>query len=89
LGGGPEAVPDRYAGASPADLVPLGTPQVLVHGSDDSVVPVEISRAYRATAAAAGDEVELMEVAGVGHFGVINPDSPAWASVTGALARFR
>jgi pimeloyl-ACP methyl ester carboxylesterase len=89
LGGGPEAVPDRYAGASPADLVPLGTRQVLVHGAADSVVPVDISRAYRATAAAAGDVVELVEVAGAGHFEVINADSPAWPSVAGALARFR
>ena len=89
LGGGPEAVPERYAAASPADLLPLGTPQVLVHATDDLAVPVEISRAYRAAAVAKGDAVELVELASGDHFGAINPTSPAWPSVKEALAKFR
>jgi acetyl esterase/lipase len=89
LGGGPEDVPDRYAGASPGEMLPLGTPQVLVHGTADPVVPVEISRTYRAAAVAKGDSVELLELAGGDHFGVIDPNSPAWPSVRGALAKFR
>ena len=89
LGGGPRAVPDRYAGASPAELLPLGTPQVLVHGTADRVVPVEISRAYRDLAVEKGDAVELLELAGAGHFALIDPNSSAWPSVKGALAKFR
>ena len=89
LGGGPEDVPDRYAGASPAERLPLGTPQVLVHGTADPAVPVEFSRTYRAAAVAKGDEVELLELAGEDHFGVIDPTSSAWPSVRDALARFR
>jgi acetyl esterase/lipase len=88
MGGSPDEVPDRYAAASPAELLPLGTPQVLVHGSDDVVVPVEISRAYQKAAAAKGDDAQLVEIAGVEHFGVINPRSPAWPKVKGALAKF-
>jgi len=33
LGGRPEQVPERYAAASPQELLPLGVPQILVHGS--------------------------------------------------------
>ena len=89
LGGGPGEVPERYAGASPSDLLPLGTPQVLVHGADDGLVPIDQSREYRAAAAAKGDAVELVELPGVGHFEVIAPGSPAWPAVTAALGRFR
>jgi len=88
LGGGPDAVPERYAAASPAELLPLGTPQVLVCGADDGVVPAEMSRAYQKAAVAKGDDAQLVELAGVEHFGVINPGSPAWPSVKGALAKF-
>ena len=60
-------------------------PQALVHGTADAVVPVAVSRAYRA---AAGDAVELAELAGVDHFGLIDPESPAWPTVEAALAQF-
>ncbi|MBV9688230.1 MAG: hypothetical protein JO202_00815 [Ktedonobacteraceae bacterium] len=33
LGGSPRQVSERYAAASPAALLPLGVPQVLIHGS--------------------------------------------------------
>ena len=89
LGGPPEAVPDRYAAASPAELVPLRVPQALVHGTADVAVPVAVSRAYRAAAAAAGDAVDLAELDGVDHFGLIDPESPAWPTVEAALAQFQ
>jgi acetyl esterase/lipase len=89
LGGSPDDVPDRYAGASPAELLPLRTPQVLVHGTADFFVPLDISRVYRAAAVAAGDEVRLTEIAGGDHFGVIDPRTPAWQTVRDELASFR
>ena len=46
LGGAPDEVPDRYASASPAARLPLGVPQLLVHGRRDDTVPAEMSRAY-------------------------------------------
>ena len=39
LGGEPDDVPERYAVASPAALLPLGVPQLLVHGARDDLVP--------------------------------------------------
>jgi acetyl esterase/lipase len=87
MGGGPDDVPDRYAVADPAVLLPAA-PVVAIHGTEDDRVPVEVSRSYaRALATAgAGDRVRVVELAGVEHFALIDPLSPAWPSVLGALA---
>ena len=67
LGGAPNQVPDRYASASPAARLPLGVPQLLVHGRRDDTVPAEMSRAYAEQARRSGDAVELVET-DEGHF---------------------
>ena len=87
LGGGPDDVPGRYAVASPAALLPLGAPHVLVHGALDEVVPPEQSRRYAEAARAAGDDVELVELPESDHFDVIDPDGDAWAAVVERLPR--
>jgi hypothetical protein len=43
LGGDPAECPDRYRAASPAAMVPLGVPQLLVHGLADTTVPAVMS----------------------------------------------
>jgi pimeloyl-ACP methyl ester carboxylesterase len=86
LGGSPEEQPERYAVADPARLLPTGVPTVLVHGSRDEDVPVEVSRAYRDAAVAAGDEVTLHELVDVDHMSLVDPASTAWPVVLGALA---
>jgi acetyl esterase/lipase len=88
LGAAPDQAPERYRLASPRARLPLGVGQLLVHGDADTRVPVSQSRAYAAAAAAAGDPVELVELAGVDHMAVIDPASPAWAEVTRRLGRF-
>lgn len=85
LGGGPAEFAERYAMADPTALLPLGVPVALVHGDDDRQVPVDFSRAFAAAARAAGDEVTLYELPGVEHFGLIDPQSPAWPAVLAAL----
>jgi acetyl esterase/lipase len=85
LGGEPADVPERYAEASPAARLPLGLPQVLVHGSADEVVPPSQSRDYAAAARAAGDEVELVEPEGADHFDVVEPAHAAWLVVVDRL----
>jgi acetyl esterase/lipase len=87
LGATPDQAADRYRLASPRARLPLGVAQLLVHGDADTRVPVSQSRAYAAAAAAAGDPVELVELAGVDHMAVIDPTAPAWAEVTRRLAR--
>jgi acetyl esterase/lipase len=78
--------PERYAAASPAEMLPLGVPQVLVHGTGDEAVPVEMSRSYAAAAKTAGDRVRFTELAGVGHMELIDPADPAWQTAAAALA---
>jgi dipeptidyl aminopeptidase/acylaminoacyl peptidase len=87
--GGPAADrPDRYADASPIERLPIGVPQLLVHGDADVRVPVDTSRRYAAAARAAGDEVELVVRPGEDHFVHLDPAGGAWADVTGWLGRF-
>jgi len=85
LGGEPDAVPDRYAVASPLALVPSGVPTLLVHGQVDLLVPLAQSRQYQTVAREAGDDVDLVVVEDADHFEVINPDHQAWATVVDRL----
>ncbi len=78
LGGEPAAAPERYAAASPAALLPLGVPQLLVHGDADEIVPPSQSRSYADAALAAGDAVELVVLEGADHFDVVDPGHAAW-----------
>ena len=86
LGGPPRRHPDRWAAADPARLLPTGVRTVLVHGTADRVVPVEVARSYVATARAAGDVPELRELPDVEHYALIDPLSPAWPAVLAAVA---
>jgi acetyl esterase/lipase len=88
LGGGPEEVPDRYRAGCPALLLPLGVPQLAVHGTEDADVPVDFAIRYSAVAVAAGDACELLVLPGVEHFALIDPASAAWAAVRGRLDRW-
>lgn len=82
LGGSAGEVPDRYAVASPASLLPLGIPVLLVHGSRDVHVPPSQSRDYADAARFAGDPVDLTEFDGADHFDVIEPEHEAWTVTT-------
>ncbi|WP_408897762.1 alpha/beta hydrolase family protein [Nocardioides sp. R1-1] len=62
----------------PAQQLPLAVPVWCVHAPDDVDVPIALSRDYVQRAGAAGAQAHLVEVTG-GHFGVIDPSSPAWA----------
>jgi acetyl esterase/lipase len=73
--------PDRYAIASPARLLPLGVPQLVVHGAGDAIVPAAMSRDHAAAARAAGDAVDLHVEPGSGHFEHLDPSSREWAVV--------
>ncbi len=85
LGGGPSARPERYALTDPTVLMPAGVPARLVHGSDDDVVPCQMSLEYAVRARAAGDDVTCTELPGTGHFEVIDPLSDAWGQVVAAF----
>lgn len=85
LGGGPAEFPDRYRTTDPRALVPVRSRTVVVHGALDRQVPVEMSRTFVAGATAAGTDITLLELPKCEHFGLIDPESPAWPQVTDAL----
>jgi len=72
LGGSPLERPERYRSTSPTELLPLGVPQRIVHGLDDTVVPPSESQRY-VELASHHDDVRLDLLPGVGHRGVIVP----------------
>jgi acetyl esterase/lipase len=91
LGGTPAEQPEAYAAADPALRAPL-TPVVLVHGADDDVVPPEVSRSYLermsklSAATSPVAPVTLHEVARCEHYGLIDPEHPAFAEVLAAVS---
>ena len=76
--------PEHFADGSPLELLPLGVPQVVMHGTADDSVPYSMSERY---VEAAGGEAELVTLDGAGHFEPIDPASTAWPEVTAALER--
>jgi acetyl esterase/lipase len=86
IGAPPEAAPEAYLEASPGARLPLGVPALLVHGDADARVPIAQSRTYAEAAWAAGDEVELVELPGVDHMPLLEPDGPARAAIDARLA---
>ena len=85
MGGTPDQVPDRYEMASPIERVPLGIPQIAIHGTADVDVPLEISERYVSAARACGDDARLIAIAGAGHYELIDPRTEAWQRVAGAI----
>ncbi len=79
--GVPEEYPERYAAASPIELLPLGVRQFVLHGTEDQEVPFEISQRYYDTARARGDDVDLLAFPRTGHYELIDPRSKAWPRV--------
>lgn len=78
MGGHGDALPQ----ANPAKRAPR-TRQVILHGSGDELLPVELSREYHPPA---GAPVEIQEAEG-GHFDFLEPGSTLWQRTFQALAR--
>jgi acetyl esterase/lipase len=73
--------PELHTDADPMRRLPIDARLLLVHGTEDDVVPVEQSRSF---ARAAG--CELLELPGVDHFAVIDPETPAWREIAATLS---
>jgi acetyl esterase/lipase len=87
---GPESAPGRFMApedfvdGSPLEQLPLGVPQIVIHGDADDDVPFEMSVRYTEVA---GEETELVTLAGVGHFEPIDPQSPHFEHTLAAIKR--
>jgi dipeptidyl aminopeptidase/acylaminoacyl peptidase len=87
LGGRADEYRERYAAASPIELLPIGARQLIVHGVKDAAVPIDLSRKFVAAAKASGDRVEFVELPESGHMDYLDPLSDAHATLCGWLAR--
>jgi acetyl esterase/lipase len=85
MGGPPAQRAALYSQASPAEMLPLGVPQVLLHGALDRIVPVELSKDYADRARKAGDNARLQILPDAGHFELIAPHTSAWPAVLEAV----
>jgi acetyl esterase/lipase len=86
MGGPPATRAQQYRATSPAEMLPLGVRQLLVHGTADEDVPIDISRRYSRAAQAAGDDVRFIELATAGHMDFVDPASAAHATLCRWLA---
>lgn len=85
LGGSDREQPARYAQASPLRLLPLGVPQVFIHGALDPIVPLSGVNHYVDTARRAGDHASELLLPQSGHFETAVPYAPTEASFREAL----
>ena len=69
---------ERYVLASPRERLPLGIPQLVLHGDRDGTVSLRIATSYASAARAAGDPCELVVLTGTGHYEHIDPGANAW-----------
>jgi acetyl esterase/lipase len=77
LSGIPEERTAMREAADPARLGPCPVPVRLVHGTEDTEVPVEVSRSWWAAAGRPGTDL-LTLVEGAGHYDLVEPRTPAF-----------
>ena len=80
----PDTAPDRYDAVCPSRR-PAAVPRVLIHGDQDGIVPLDLSRQYLRLRAGDPAPVRLIELPGADHFDVIDVRSPAWNVVLGTV----
>lgn len=80
LGGTPENAAAQYAAAD-AKRHASSLRRVLIHGTADAVVPIALSRSFLSARAGDSPRPELVELAGVDHFALIDPESAAFQTV--------
>jgi acetyl esterase/lipase len=85
VGGTPDEVPERYAEASPIELLPIGVPQHLINGARDPIVPAAFGRDYASAGEQAGDSVKLTILPDAGHFELIVPTADVWVQGRDAI----
>ena len=69
---------ERYVLASPRERLPLGVPQLLLHGERDDTVSMRIATSYASAANQAGDDCELRVLTNTAHFEHIDARAAAW-----------
>lgn len=82
MGGAPDQHPERYAEVSPAELLPLRVPHVLVWGGQDTIVPQSLFTDYEARSKA-----EIVRVPQANHHALCSADGPGWSQIVAAIRK--
>lgn len=83
MGGTPLERSREYDLACPS-MHPLKVPAIVVHGTEDDVVPVSISRNYMESRR--NGSAHLIELPAMGHMELIDPESAAFKTVASSIA---
>lgn len=86
LGCAKDEAPERWRWADPATQIPLGVPLVMLHGTEDEDVPVQLGREFAERAMAVDQSVDYIEFEG-DHYGLITVGDPAWSLCIQALEK--
>ena len=70
---------------SPIELLPLGVPQIMVHGVYDGIVAPVNGLRYKTRATGKGEKIQIINIADAGHFELIAPWTPQWREVLAAF----
>ncbi len=87
LGGSPAEVPDRYRAGNPGELLPLNVPQILIQGTDDDQIPLQLPQRWAERGRRMGEHVAVEIIPGADHFDIVDPQSNAWPQVQAAIER--
>ncbi|MEJ2581656.1 MAG: hypothetical protein P8127_08475 [Acidobacteriota bacterium] len=91
LGGDPPFPPQLLRRSSPVAMLPLGVGTTLVIGNRDTIVPPGQAQSFADAARRMGEKVVVTEIAGAGHFELVDPSHPGFRvireAITGILAR--
>jgi acetyl esterase/lipase len=83
LGLDDHAVDDFLGAHALAPFQPVTEDAVIIHGTEDTTVPISVSEAY----VSAHPKVRMVVLPGEGHFALIDPLSRAWPNVIDQLNR--
>jgi acetyl esterase/lipase len=86
VGGTPLDVPERYAVADPAKLVPASCPVWAVRADQDELVPADQGSGYVAVAKAGGGTAKEVVVPG-DHTSIAGPDAPSFPVIEKLVTR--
>ena len=85
MGGSPQSVPERYREVSPMQLIPVGVPQTVIIGGQDSDWAPSGRVYQRAVRAARDSLVRFVDAPASGHFDILAPTTSSWPLVVHAL----
>jgi pimeloyl-ACP methyl ester carboxylesterase len=85
IGGSGQGAPEKL---SPAELLPLRVPQLLIHREADKNVPLVNAQGYTQVAKDRGDHVDLAVIPEAAHFELMAPRAAAWDKIQSPLLAF-